>query len=143
MEKVTEKKVAEINNNVNVSGNETVEEIDETTQIMVVRYPFRKDQKTMHGYKAEMTTARGKVICDFEALDKGGYAVLDMVFFDKAELPLMIKSIKMKGDDGRMNTYQQYEVISEDESGVYRCQIKPKDKSDKAQLDIMLNQKAV
>ena len=73
--------------------------------------------------------------------DRGGYAVLDIVFGDKMEADLVVTPFEMKDDaSGRTITGNTYKVRSVDENGeVYECKIKPFRASDKTLITMLLN----
>lgn len=79
---------------------------------------------------------------DFAPKDKGGYEPLDIVFeiSDKAEL-VMIEETMTDAVTGKRTKYMQYKARTIDENGfIYECGIKPSRDSDKALLQMILNQ---
>lgn len=113
-------------------------------KIMVERETYEKNDKVYYSYFIK-GNIRGKEVKIQVAppnrdTDKGGYAVLDVVFGDAMEAELVINPYEIKGDDGRVVKGNTYLVRSYDEDGrVYECPIKPARSSDKNFLNMLLN----
>ena len=111
--------------------------------IMVEREAYEKNGKTYYSYFIK-GIIRGKEIKVQVAppnkdVDKGGYAVLDVVFGDAMEADLVITPFEMKTADGKVITGNSYKVRSYDEDGrIYECAIKPARSSDKNFLNMLL-----
>lgn len=113
-------------------------------QIFVERETFESKGKTYFGYYIK-GTVRGRdvkvgIAPPDKDTDKGGYAVLDIVFgnADKAELvlvPYEIRDEKTK----KVVKGNSYVVRSVDDDGrVYECPVKPSRTSDKSLLNMLL-----
>ena len=71
--------------------------------------------------------------------DKGGYAVLDIVFDGEMEAELVVNPFEIKDEHGKIIRGNTYMVRSCDEDGtVYECPIKPAKASDKSFLNMLL-----
>lgn len=109
-------------------------------KILVERETFEKDGKTFFSYfiKGQI---RGK---DVRILvtppDKGGFAVLDIVFGNEMQADLIVNPYEIKDDaTGNVIKGNTYAVHSVDENGeVYECAIKPFRQSDKALLNMLI-----
>ena len=113
-------------------------------KIFVERETFESKGKTYFGYYIK-GTVRGRdvkvgIAPPDKDTDKGGYAVLDIVFgnADKAELvlvPYEIRDEKTK----KVVKGNSYVVHSVDENGKeYECPVKPARTSDKSLLNMLL-----
>lgn len=73
--------------------------------------------------------------------DKGGWAVLDILFCDTAQGELVVKPYELKDEKtGKVTaTGNTYAVRTVDENGeIYECPVKPLKGSDKAILNMLL-----
>lgn len=73
--------------------------------------------------------------------DKGGWAVLDILFSDTNQGELVVKPYELKDEKtGKVTaTGNTYAVRTVDENGeVYECSVKPFKSSDKALLNMLL-----
>ena len=108
-------------------------------KIKVERETFEKDGKTFFSYFIK-GKIRGK---DVRILvtppDKGGFAVLDIVFGNEMQADLIVNPYEIKDDaTGNVIKGNTYAVHSVDENGeVYECSIKPFRQSDKALLNML------
>ena len=108
-------------------------------KIKVERETFEKDGKTFFSYFIK-GKIRGK---DVRILvtppDKGGFAVLDIVFGNEMQADLIVNPYEIKDDaTGNVIKGNTYAVHSVDENGeVYECAIKPFRQSDKALLNML------
>ena len=113
-------------------------------QIKVERDTYEKDGKTYYSYFIK-GNIRGR---DIRVLivppDKGGYTVLDIVFGEEMEAELVLNPYEIKDEStGKVIKGNSYAVRTVDEDGeVYECAIKPFRASDKALLNMLLNNKA-
>lgn len=109
-------------------------------KIKVERETFEKDGKTFFSYFIK-GKIRGK---DVRILvtppDKGGFAVLDIVFGNEMQADLIVNPYEIKDDaTGNVIKGNTYAVHSVDENGeVYECSIKPFRQSDKALLNMLI-----
>lgn len=101
------------------------------------------DGKKYYSYFVEGEIRGRKIRVDFEAKDKGGYEVLDIIFDIKPTASLSITEEFMENDKtGEKVPYQIYEVFNVDEDGlIYSYAVKPSQASDKALLRMLLQQK--
>ena len=114
--------------------------MEENRQIYVERDTFEKDGKTYYSYFIK-SKVRGKdVRVAIVPPDKGGYAVLDIVFGDAMSAELVAKPYEIKDDStGKVITGNSYAVRSVDENGEeYECAVKPFRSSDKALMNMLL-----
>lgn len=110
-------------------------------KIVVERETYEKDGKTYFSYFIK-GNIRGK---DVRVLvtppDKGGYAVLNIVFGNEMKADLIANPYEIKDDSGNVIKGNTYAVRSVDSDGVvYECNIKPFRQSDKALLTMLLRQ---
>ena len=109
----------------------------------VERETFESKGKTYFAYFIR-GTVRGKdvklqIAPPHSDTDKGGYALLDVVFGDEMEAELVVNPFEMKAEDGGTITGNTYMVRSYDEDGeVYECAVKPARPSDKTFLKMLL-----
>lgn len=109
-------------------------------QIKVEREIFEKDGKQFFSYFIK-GKIRGK---DVKVLvtppDKGGFAVLDIVFGNDMQADLITNPYEIKDEKtGNVIKGNTYAVRSVDENGeVYECGIKPFRSSDKSLLNMLM-----
>lgn len=107
---------------------------------------LREKRKTADGKREYFTySVKGKLrgVEQHVALDppdRGGYAVLNMVFGDQNAVPLLLVPYEMTDErTGRKITGNTYLVRTVDENGIkYECKVKPSRDSDKRILDCFL-----
>lgn len=112
----------------------------ENKQIYVERDTFEKDGKTYYSYFIKGKVRGKDVRVAIVPPDKGGYAVLDIVFGDAMLAELVAKPYEIKDDStGKVITGNSYAVRSVDENGEeYECAVKPFRSSDKALMNMLL-----
>lgn len=112
----------------------------ENRQIYVERDTFEKDGKTYYSYFIKGKVRGKDVRVAIVPPDKGGYAVLDIVFGDAMSAELVAKPYEIKDDStGKVITGNSYAVRSVDENGEeYECAVKPFRSSDKALMNMLL-----
>lgn len=112
----------------------------ENRQIYVERDTFDKDGKTYYSYFIKGKVRGKDVRVAIVPPDKGGYAVLDIVFGDAMSAELVAKPYEIKDDStGKVITGNSYAVRSVDENGEeYECAVKPFRSSDKALMNMLL-----
>ena len=112
----------------------------ENKQIYVERGTFEKDGKTYYSYFIKGKVRGKDVRVAIVPPDKGGYAVLDIVFGDAMSAELVAKRYEIKDDStGKVITGNSYAVRSVDENGEeYECAVKPFRSSDKALMNMLL-----
>ena len=109
-------------------------------QIKVEREIFEKNGKSYYSYFIK-GKIRGK---DVRILvtppDKGGFAVLDIVFGSDMQADLVTNPFEIKDENtGNVIKGNTYAVKSVDENGeVYECTIKPFRNSDKMLLNMLM-----
>ena len=108
-------------------------------KIVVERETYEKDGKSFFSYFIK-GNIRGK---DVRVLvtppDKGGYAVLDIVFGNEMKADLVANPYEIKDESGNVIKGNTYAVRSVDTDGtVYECNIKPFRQSDKALLNMLM-----
>ena len=107
--------------------------------IMVERETFEKDGKTYFSYFIKGKVRGKDVKVAVVPPDKGGYAVLDIVFGNEMKAELVAKPYEIKDDNGNVIKGNTFMVRSVDENGeVYECSIKPDRASDKALLNMLM-----
>lgn len=114
--------------------------MEENRQIYVERDTFEKDGKTYYSYFIKGKVRGKDVRVAIVPPDKGGYAVLDIVFGDAMSAELVAKPYEIKDDStGKVITGNSYAVRSVDENGEeYECAVKPFRSSDKALMNMLL-----
>lgn len=107
--------------------------------IKVERENFEKNGKSYFSYFIKGVVRNKDVRVQIIPPDKGGYAVLDVVFGDKMEAELVVTPFAIKDDSGKVITGNTFKVRSADENGeVYECSVKPARSSDKSFLNMLL-----
>jgi len=118
-------------------------------KIMVEREPFQSKKEGQEGKMYFSYFVRGvirgkgvKVL--LVAPDKGGYAVLDIVFGDVMQAELVLTPYEIKDEaTGRVtkgNTYSA-RTVDEDTGEVYECKVKTYRDSDKNLMKMLLSQR--
>lgn len=113
-------------------------------KVYVEREIYEKDGKSYFTYFIK-ATIRGKDVKIVVAppqtngvIDRGGYAVFDIVFGNEDKLELITTPFEMKDATGHSIKGNTYSVKSIDVDGqVYECQVKPLKASDKALLNML------
>ncbi len=109
-------------------------------KIMVERETFEKNEKTYFSYFIKGVIRGKEVKVAVVPPDKGGYAVLDIVFGNEMSAELVANPFEIKDETtGRVISGNSYLVRSVDENGeIYECNIKPYRSSDKALLNMIM-----
>lgn len=109
-------------------------------QIFVERETYEKNGKTYFTYFIKGTVRGKDVRVAVVPPDKGGYAVLDIVFGDQMSAQLVTKPFEIKDDAmGKVISGNTYSVQTVDENGeIYECAVKPFRSSDKSLLNMLL-----
>ena len=109
-------------------------------QIFVERETYEKNGKTYFTYFIKGTVRGKDVRVAVVPPDKGGYAVLDIVFGDQMSAQLVTKPFEIKDDaTGKVISGNTYSVQTVDENGeIYECSVKPFRSSDKSLLNMLL-----
>lgn len=129
-----------------VKVNEAVTENVIATGFELTREEFEgRDKKKYWSYAIQGGKVRGRdVKVDFVAFDQGGYEVLDIIFDVKPTAELVITDGTMKNPDTheivKFRTYEARNVDPVD-GMEYRYKIKLARESDKALLNMLLQQK--
>lgn len=98
------------------------------------------DGQPYWSYKLKGQVRGRDVKVDFIPKDKGGYEPLDIVFSIKENAELIMTTNTMTDTSGKKTKYISYKVKNEDELGALECGVKPARDSDKALLDMIINQ---
>ena len=107
--------------------------------ILVERETFEMEGKVYYSYFIKGTIRGRDVRAAVVPPDKGGYAVLDIVFGNAMAAELVVKPFEIKGEDGKVVSGNTFAVVSYDENGeVYECAVKPSRASDKAILNMLI-----
>ncbi len=109
-------------------------------KIMVERETFEKNGKTYFSYFIK-GNIRGKDIkVAIVPPDRGGYAVLDIVFGNEMQAELVVNPYEIKDDaTGNVIKGNTYAVRTTDENGeTYECNVKPFRNSDKMLLNMLM-----
>ncbi len=108
--------------------------------IMVERETFEKDGKTYFSYFIKGKVRGKDVKVAVVPPDKGGYAVLDIVFGNEMKAELVSNPFEIKDDaTGRVIAGNTYAVRTVDENGeTYECNVKPYRNSDKTLLNMIM-----
>ena len=109
-------------------------------KIMVERETYEKGEKTYFTYFIKGIVRGKNVKVAVTPPDKGGFAVLDIVFGNEMKADLVSKPYEIKDDaTGNVIKGNTYSVQSVDENGeVYECPIKPFRASDKTLLNMLM-----
>ena len=109
-------------------------------KIMVERETYEKGEKTYFTYFIKGVVRGKNVKVAVTPPDKGGFAVLDIVFGNEMKADLITKPYEIKDDaTGNVIKGNTYSVQSIDENGeVYECPIKPFRASDKTLLNMLM-----
>ena len=109
-------------------------------KIMVERETFEKNDKIYFSYFIKGVIRGKEVKVAVVPPDKGGYAVLDIVFGNEMAAELVANPFEIKDEStGRVIAGDSYLVRSVDENGeIYECSIKPYRSSDKALLNMIM-----
>ena len=111
----------------------------ENTKIKVERETFKSNGKEYFSYFIKGIVRGRNVKAAVVPPDKGGYAVLDIVFDGEMEAELVVMPFEIKDEHGKVIKGNTYMVRSYDEDGtVYECPIKPAKASDKSFLNMLL-----
>lgn len=114
-------------------------------KIYIERETFESNDKTYFAYfiKGNLRGHDVKVSIapPNKETDKGGYSVFDIVFGDASTAELTVTPFEMKEEGSNKvikgNTYGMKSI--DDDGKVYECTIKPSRSSDKALLNMLLN----
>ncbi len=101
---------------------------------------FGSDGNEYYGYLLKGQVRGRDVKVDFIPKDKGGYEPLDIVFSIKPNAELVMTTETMTDANGKKTKYVSYKVRNEDELGVLECGVKPAKDSDKALLQMIIDQ---
>ena len=109
-------------------------------KIMVERETYEIGEKTYFTYFIKGKVRDKEVRIAVTPPDKGGFAVLDIVFGNEMKADLVSKPYEIKDDaTGNVIKGNTYSVQSVDENGeVYECPIKPFRASDKTLLNMLM-----
>lgn len=139
-----EKEIKEIKNVNETEIKEQVEikEVKAQQTLYLERESFQgNDGKEYWSYLLKGKIRNRDVKVDFAPKDKGGYEPLDIVFEISPKAELIMNEETMTDATGKKTKYMSYKCRTIDESGfVYECGIKPSRDSDKALLQMVLNQ---
>jgi len=111
-----------------------------TNKIMVEREIFEKDEKKYFSYFIKGQIRGKDVRVAVIPPDKGGYAVLDIVFGADMKANLVTNPYEIKDEaSGRVIKGNTYAVQTKDENEqVYECNVKPYRNSDKTLLTMLM-----
>lgn len=124
-----------------VAGEVTQEDreiFDSGLKVVKERYTSKK-KKTGFIYNIAGMIRGKKMTVSLAPPDKGGYALLDVLFGDTTELPLLMTPYEMEDDNGNVISGFTYLVRQADTDGVMiECKLKPRNDSDKRLLNVYL-----
>lgn len=108
--------------------------------IKVERETFEKNDRTYFSYFIKGKVRGKEVKVAVVPPDKGGYAVLDIVFGNAMSADLVLNPYEIKDEaTGKVISGNSYAVRTKDENGeIYECNIKPYRNSDKALLSMII-----
>ena len=111
-----------------------------TVKFMVERETYEKNGNTYYTYFVKGKIRGKEVRIAVAPPDKGGFAVLDIVFGNEMKADLISKPYEIKDDaTGNVIKGNTFAVQSVDENGeVYECPIKPFRASDKTLLNMLI-----
>ena len=108
-------------------------------KIFVERESFVKDDKTFFSYFIKGNIRGKDVKVAVVPPDKGGYAVLDIVFGNEMKADLFVKPFEIKDEaTGKVITGNTFSVQTIEDGIVYECNIKPYRSSDKMLLNMLI-----
>ena len=108
-------------------------------KIFVERETFVKDDKTFFSYFIKGNIRGKDVKVAVVPPDKGGYAVLDIVFGNEMKADLVVKPFEIKDEaTGKVVTGNTFSVQTTEDGIVYECAIKPYRSSDKMLLNMII-----
>ena len=108
-------------------------------QIVVERETFEKNGKTFFTYFIKGKIRGKDVRLSVVPPDKGGYAVLDIVFGNDMKADLVANPYEIKDDaTGKIVTGNTFSVQTTEDGIVYECNIKPYRSSDKMLLNMLI-----
>ena len=109
-------------------------------KFMVERETYEKNGNTYYTYFVKGKIRGKEVRIAVAPPDKGGFAVLDIVFGNEMKADLISKPYEIKDDaTGNVIKGNTFAVQSVDENGeVYECPIKPFRASDKTLLNMLI-----
>ena len=113
----------------------------ENNKIKVERETFESNDKEYSSYFIAGKIKGKDVKVALMPPDKGGWAVLDILFSDTNQGELVVKPYELKDEKtGKVTaTGNTYAVRTVDENGeIYECPVKPFKSSDKALLNMLL-----
>lgn len=109
------------------------------SKLLVQRESFMYKDKKCYSYFIAGNLRKQDVKVIVVPQDKGGYAVLDIVFGEAMSAELIVKPFEMKdAATGKTIRGNSFAVRTEDDGEVYECPIKPMRQSDKAILNMLL-----
>ena len=112
---------------------------NKASKIFVERESFEKEGKSFYSYFIKGTIRGKEVRILVTPPDKGGFAVLDIVFGNETKAELVATPFEMKDEKGNVIKGNTYLVRSVDENGeVFECTIKPFRSSDKSLLNMLM-----
>ena len=114
--------------------------MDKKGKIFVERESFEKNDKMYFSYYVKGNIRGKDVKISVVPPDKGGYAVLDIVFGNEMKAELVANPFEIK-DDATGNVIKgfTYSVRTVDANGeTYECNIKPYRNSDKMLLNMLM-----
>jgi len=108
--------------------------------VKVERETFEKNDKTYFSYFIKSKIRGKEVKVAVVPPDKGGYAVLDIVFGNSMSADLVVNPFEIKDENtGKVISGNTYSVRTVDENGeIFECNIKPYRNSDKALLNMIM-----
>ena len=114
--------------------------MDKKSKILVERETFEKNDKTYFTYFIKGQIRGKDVKVAVVPPDRGGYAVLDIVFGNEMKAELVANPFEIKDDaTGNVIKGNTYAVRTVDEKGeTYECNIKPYRNSDKMLLNMLM-----
>ena len=109
-------------------------------QVVVEREPFERNGKSYFSYFIRGNLRGKDVRVGIMPPDRGGYAVLDIVFGNENQVPLTCTPFEIKDErTGRIVKGNTYSVVTTDADGKeYECKIMPFRNSDKMLLNMLL-----
>jgi hypothetical protein len=109
-------------------------------KIMIERETFEKEGKTYFSYFIKGKVRDKDVKVALVPPDRGGYAVLGIVFGESMEAELVMKPYEIKDEvTGKVLKGNTYAAHTVDENGQeFECTVKPYRNSDKMLLNMLL-----
>ena len=122
-------------------ANEKVNDVNENKSLKILREVYEsKDNVSRYSYFIKGVLRGKSVRVSLMPSDVSGYELLDILFLDNSDVRLDVVPYEINDSNGALikgNTYLARVLDSNGE--VFECPVKPRNKSDKYILEMLLN----